>query len=393
VATGYQRAFSRGQGGYARRWQLSAPPHSDAYSLKQLSIIALFEGADSASGGGSISDRNRRFLARLADEGGVSLSCIYEQGAPQLLDRVWRVFMRLSLRTYLELFRALQRGGVSLVWLDRSTMGFASLIVRLFSDARVVVFYHNHEGSYHLERARCLPLSLTALRFRWEALAATCSQWIISATAHRFVFISPVEMARLATSSRLRTRACVCPPSWVPLEQQVQTNPRMVDEPKLLMVGSDFEPNLLGFRWFIEAVLPHLDVSCLVVGRNLERRLASTHKARVHGYMLDLQRAYAASQVCVVPVFRGAGLKVKLAEALFHGKRVVASTHAAAPFHDLLPAEVRRDLIFEFNDAAGARAAVVRALEGMPAVVSLNSARNVFTDDVQYSTLRAALNA
>jgi succinoglycan biosynthesis protein ExoO len=99
----------------------------------------------------------------------------------------------------------------------------------------------------------------------------------------------------------------------------------------LLFVGSNTAPNVIGLKWFLESVWPTI----LAQTPDCQLRVAGTVKSGfgVHhpqvqflGLVDDLEPFYENAAVVISPLTVGSGLKVKLIEALAHGKAVVATT-------------------------------------------------------------------
>ena len=69
----------------------------------------------------------------------------------------------------------------------------------------------------------------------------------------------------------------------------------------------------------------------VAVGSGLEKiNHCRTHpKMEVKGFVNDLTSVYREAMAVVAPIFSGGGMKVKIAEALMHGKLVIASPFAA----------------------------------------------------------------
>jgi succinoglycan biosynthesis protein ExoO len=97
---------------------------------------------------------------------------------------------------------------------------------------------------------------------------------------------------------------------------------------KLLFVGSNTAPNVVGLRWFFREVWPYLadDVTLDVVG-NVSRAFDAAPKGvHLHGPVADLNPWYARAGIVIAPLTVGSGLKVKLMEALAAGKAVVGTS-------------------------------------------------------------------
>ena len=99
----------------------------------------------------------------------------------------------------------------------------------------------------------------------------------------------------------------------------------------LLFVGSNTAPNVIGLKWFLQTVWPMV----LVRIPECDLRVAGTVKSafetsypRVQflGLVDDLKPLYESAAVVISPLTVGSGLKIKLIEALAHGKSIVATT-------------------------------------------------------------------
>ena len=128
----------------------------------------------------------------------------------------------------------------------------------------------------------------------------------------------------------------------------------------LLFVGNlSYAPNVEGARWLCEAVLPLLDgVTVTIAGSQPAAEvlaLARDPRVRLLADPDEIASCYARCRVAVVPLQRGGGSRLKLIEALAHGRPVV-STAAGAHGHSEpgdsgLPGVVLADRAPAFADA------------------------------------------
>jgi len=102
---------------------------------------------------------------------------------------------------------------------------------------------------------------------------------------------------------------------------------------KLLFVGEmAHRPNRDAVQYFVKDILPLIragvpDAEFVVVGRNAPasiRKLESRH-VRVTGMVPDVGLYLRKATVCVAPLRFGSGIKLKILEALAHGKAVVTT--------------------------------------------------------------------
>lgn len=104
---------------------------------------------------------------------------------------------------------------------------------------------------------------------------------------------------------------------------------------RILFLGGNFWPNILGITWFAENVMPRIKGKgkLYVVGRGMEvlrekPEFQNKVNIEVVGGVEDLDFWYNSSDIVVGPIFHGEGMKTKTAEALMYGKRYIGSAEA-----------------------------------------------------------------
>ncbi|MCW5889736.1 MAG: glycosyltransferase family 4 protein [bacterium] len=121
----------------------------------------------------------------------------------------------------------------------------------------------------------------------------------------------------------------------VPHAQPVAPAPLAAATSQCLVAASYNDINVVGLEWLLREVWPRLRAALpaaeLVVCGNVIAKIG-VRPAGVafRGVVPSLDDAYAASRVVLVPVPSGTGLKVKLVEALCHGRPVVTTPAGAA---------------------------------------------------------------
>jgi glycosyltransferase involved in cell wall biosynthesis len=131
--------------------------------------------------------------------------------------------------------------------------------------------------------------------------------------------------------------------------------------PRIVLFGSWRRPeNLEGLLWFWEYVYPSIkkDLDVLVIGGGLESSVENDMKrySNVHylGFVEEPAKIIAESSMLIAPVFQGAGVKVKVIEALALGCHVVGTSVAFEGVSDAyskfaLLAETKEDFIHIIN--------------------------------------------
>jgi len=103
----------------------------------------------------------------------------------------------------------------------------------------------------------------------------------------------------------------------------------------ILFVGVlNYSPNIDGIDHFLGNIWPTVrkrfpQARFTIVGANLKKRTANRWRSKpdvdVQGYVRDIEDAYKLADICVVPVYRGGGVHIKIMEAFKYRKPVVIS--------------------------------------------------------------------
>ncbi|HYF22677.1 MAG TPA: glycosyltransferase [Caulobacteraceae bacterium] len=164
------------------------------------------------------------------------------------------------------------------------------------------------------------------------------------------------------------------------------------EDGRLLFVGSNTAPNVVGLQWFFREVWPRVRAArpgaVLEVAGNVNRAVGEAPDGvGMLGLVDDLDALYSAAGMVVSPLITGSGLKIKLVEAMAKGKAIVATPVTAqgveaeidgAVFVDDDPAALAAEIVRLLDDA-GARAARGEA--------ALERARRHFSAEACYAAL------
>jgi hypothetical protein len=144
-------------------------------------------------------------------------------------------------------------------------------------------------------------------------------------------------------------------------------------------------PNTEAAQWLIGQVMPELPAGCVelhLYGPGSERFHGAHPAVTAHGFVADLAPVWSQSDVMVSPIHSGSGINVKVVEALYNGKPLLATSYALRglpPLDD--PAIVRLDTAREWVEfLTGERAlalANLRPSGGLSEAFSTRSAAPV----------------
>ena len=99
---------------------------------------------------------------------------------------------------------------------------------------------------------------------------------------------------------------------------------------RCIFVGSDADHNLQGIQWFLTEIWPGVlaqwpEATLDVCGSVNVRLRTDLPGVALHGRVEDLTSYFATAAVAVVPLVAGSGCKLKLVEALCHGRPCVST--------------------------------------------------------------------
>ena len=115
------------------------------------------------------------------------------------------------------------------------------------------------------------------------------------------------------------------------LQQDVDTHTLTREKPLCLFLGAYFPPNNKGILWFVENVLPQVDIQMKIVGKGMSRLKEEQNSLKdieVLSDVPDLMPHLMSADLMILPIFEGSGMKVKTCESLMYGKNIIATSEA-----------------------------------------------------------------
>ena len=126
------------------------------------------------------------------------------------------------------------------------------------------------------------------------------------------------------------------------------------DKINLLFLGAKYYANIEGIRWFCENVMPFINASyhLWIAGKGMEclSDELTSNNVTVLGTLDTLSDYYRDCNIVIAPIFDGAGMKVKTAEALAYGKCFVVTKEAEVGYMEYRP-ESCNELFLQCNTA------------------------------------------
>lgn len=289
---------------------------------KEVNILYIGSNLSSIqSGADVINSRNIKLLREVAN------NIIYL--TPPINSLYYKFIFGVSKSMLNEIDRLLINSKITHVFISQSLYGRAvGHIKRQHPKIQIITFCHNIEIDYaksylKISGIKALPFYL-AVR-QWEKIAILNSSQIIT--------LNKRDAQRLKEVYG-REATCQLPTSFddkfdIEKAEYIIRN-REIEKIDYLFVGVAFFPNIEGIQWFINNVIPKLPGHLYIIGKGMDKVVFKNLTDHVHilGFVEDLSEYYYRAKMVVSPIFSGAGMKTKTAEALMYGKIVIGTTEA-----------------------------------------------------------------
>jgi glycosyltransferase involved in cell wall biosynthesis len=236
----------------------------------------------------------------------------------------------------------IQRENIGKVFVDGSNLGaFVKIVKRELPNVEISTFFHNVEARFFLGALR-QTTALRALRafgvlivnYLAERKAVRCSDKIIC-LGERDSRLLQTLYGRAATHVSPMALHDTFPkkPEFSASETGDKSREKFA-----LFVGGVFYANQAGITWFINHVVPRIDIRIFIVGRGFDDfrpQLEREGKVVIVGAVDSLSEWYRNAHFVIAPIFDGSGMKTKIAEALMHGKKIVGTPEAFSGYEDI----------------------------------------------------------
>ena len=214
---------------------------------------------------------------------------------------------------------------IDAIFADSSTIGY--LIKTIKCNVPVISFFHNIEANYAWNK------------YKHEGKKYIIAYWsyfynekCMVQLANQIILLNKRDEKEL---ERLygRNADFFLPITFTDTFDEKKIRDESNKRYELLFVGSLFQPNVEGLKWFIDKVMQKLDKKTYflkIIGKNLETKKIELERENVEviGTVDNLEEYYLRADAVVIPIFYGDGMKVKTAEAMMYGKMIFATDEA-----------------------------------------------------------------
>lgn len=280
------------------------------------------------NGGDIINLRNIKALSEVYRTGFYHYELKYRSRLLTLVNLLNNNVGGISKNDYKDIIDFIEFNSIEKIFLYSSKLGNLAKFIRdKYPKMTIVVFFHNVEQHYYKEELKIkaswknkLIAKVVELN---EKLSVDYADILITLNARDSNMLYDIygRMATFELPTSFEDKYNV--------EKARQYIFKKNGKLQLLFVGYNFFANTQGIGWFIDNVLSELpDVHLTIVGKDMDRAFRNSKQVSVFGYVDDLSLFYYQSDVVILPIFYGGGMKTKTAEAMMYGCPIVGTSEA-----------------------------------------------------------------
>lgn len=273
-----------------------------------------------------------------------------------VLDRVHRWMqgnmMFISNDIISEICEVINSNAIRTVFIEDSVFGnLVKKIQKSCKECKVLSFYHDVKADLYkqwMDNER-------TLKSKIEYTIGIRQEYVNQKYADINIVFNERDAKTYQVYYGKRPEAIIPLPAPVPsISQDIMNSITAKDDKKhILFVGKKYYPNLVGFKWFVDNVLPSLtgNIQVDVVGRGLEelRNEYSDSRINVIGGVESLNPYYENADIVIAPLFDGGGMKSKTVEALSFGKIFVGTEESLFGFWEEMDSDIRGKACYQCN--------------------------------------------
>ena len=273
-----------------------------------------------------------------------------------VLDRVHRWMqgnmMFISNDIISEICEVINSNAIKTVFIEDSVFGnLVKKIKKNCKECKVLSFYHDVKADLYkqwMDNER-------TLKSKIEYTIGIRQEYVNQTYADINIVFNERDAKTYQVYYGKRPEAIIPLPAPVPaISDNIMNSITAKDDKKnILFVGKKYYPNLVGFKWFVDNVLPSLtyNIQVDVVGRGLEelRYEYSDPRINVIGGVESLNPYYENADIVIAPLFDGGGMKSKTVEALSFGKIFVGTEESLFGFWEEMDSSIREKTCYQCN--------------------------------------------
>lgn len=292
---------------------------------------------DLNTGAGKVCRDNIELLSSLVGKENiekVDLSCSYWYSVKRVSIFIRSLALLLPATSLIKgfklLYRLLLEKEPVTIWFDGSYYGNVIFLIRILKiNIRVINFCHNVERDF----SRSIFPSNILYYFLIKAYGF--NEYLSMKYSDDIVTLTEQDSERLGDIYH-RNAHFILPAGAVKRNLESKANENEDNYPVdgyFLFVGSDFPPNVEAIEFLSKEVFPYLNCKLIIVGNGMDKyKDLERVNIKIFGFVDSLEPFYHGAIAVLSPIFSGAGMKVKIAEALAYSKKIVATDFSLAGY-------------------------------------------------------------
>ena len=223
----------------------------------------------------------------------------------------------------------IEKNNIKYVFLDGSNLGKIARKLKN-KDIKTITFCHNVETNFFLKKFKTY--------FNLKNLYILISNYFAEFQSVYFsnylIFLNKRDKIMMSKYF-FKKKSFIIP---MCLDDKFKKFKNSINKNKyIIFVGSNFFGNTTGLEWYIRNIANNINLTTYVIGKDLRKKnLKNSSKVKFKGYVKNLNKYYKNALFTVAPIFKGSGMKTKVAEAFMFGKKILA-TRSALTGYDNLP--------------------------------------------------------
>lgn len=300
--------------------------------MKQLLFIRYRKPGGIDEGGEQGTNTNYDLLCQLLDKDRIETYYVHEKlGKAKILLHAFSILINflkgyyygLSPRRVNEIVRLAR--DFPYVFIDRSIFGvIAKALKEAGYQGKIITFFHNVETVYFAAKiGRFKPWGPVVINCVDKNDRAACRY------ADKIVALNKRDGDELVR--RYGRKPDVFTPVVFKDKYVKESYPEglTATPPTCLFLGTYFPMNVHGITWFIDEVLPHVNIRLQIVGKGMKAMQPGADKhpdIEIFSDVPDLEPYIENADFMLLPLFRGSGMKIKTCESLMYGKNIIGTT-------------------------------------------------------------------
>lgn len=246
---------------------------------------------------------------------------------------------------------AIKTSHVELVFIDSSLFGVLARYIKKRCDVKIVIFFHNVEFDY------IKTLLSQNVFFAYRILLAWLNEKMVIKYSDYTIALNQKDSNRIFELYNRKVDMQI-PVTFKDSKTGLLGNSDYSSPLRVLFFGSFFPPNVEAVDILVKKICPHVNINLLIAGSEMDKlknKYTNIPGVEIKGYIDDVNELYNWADLVVIPIFSGAGMKVKTAEALMYGKNIIASENALEGYETegvsgIIKCKDVKDFIFEINN-------------------------------------------